>query len=468
MLKQLLYEAQKRKWLLIGLLVGFVITLLPVPRGLTPQGLYIIAISLTITIFIITEPVPLPTVALMIAIFQVLYDVGSPSHIAQSFMSDSVFFILGSLMLATAIVKQNLDKRLALAIVKLTGTKLSHVCLGIVAVSALLASLIGEHTVAAIMLPVGTSLIRLTSDDDEKTRPLGAIIMFCIGYGCSIAGIGTPSGGARNAIMMEYFRSLFSVQVSYFQWIVYAYPMVLVQIPVLSYILLTSFRTEFTSMERPVYLLRQQVAREGRMKPVDWLTVGIFLFTLLLWITMSSHIGMGIIALIGVSLYLATGIVRWEDINSGVNWGVVLLYAAAISLGVGMSETGAAAWLAGKLLAGMEILGLESGLSLLAVVVILTTAVSNTMSPGPAVAILGPIFLDMARLSNTSLLAVGFATAVASSFGYLTVVGSPARTIIYGSGYLRTADYWTAGWKMTLASMVIVMLMAGLYWPFLE
>jgi len=322
--------------------------------------------------------------------------------------------------------------------------------------------------VAAIMLPVGTSLIRLTSDDDRKLRPLAVVIMFCIGYGCSIAGIGTPSGGARNAIMMEYFRSLFGIKVSYLKWMIYAYPMVLIQIPVLGYILLSSFRPEIRDLERSVYLLRQQVVREGKMKPADWLTVGIFLFTLFLWITSSSYIGMGMIALLGVILYLSTGIIRWEDLNAGVNWGVVLLYAASISLGVGMNETGAAAWLAERLLAGMGFFGMQSELPLLIVVVVMTTVVSNTMSPGPAVAILGPIFLDMARISGSSLLSVGFATAIASAFGYMTVIGSPARTIIYGSGYLRTSDYWKSGWKMTLASLLIVLLMAEFYWPLLR
>jgi sodium-dependent dicarboxylate transporter 2/3/5 len=133
-----------------------------------------------------------------------------------------------------------------------------------------------------------------------------------------------------------------------------------------------------------------------------------------------------------------------------------------------MNETGASGWLAAQLLASMGKLGLGSGLPLVAVVVLITTAVSNAMSPGPAVAILGPVFLDVARLSHTSLLVVGFATALASAFGYLTVVGSPARTIIYGSGYLRTRDYWRAGWKMTLVSVGIVLVMAELYWPWLE
>ena len=95
-----------------------------------------------------------------------------------SLMTDSVLFIMGSLMLAVAVVKQKLGKRIAWLIVRFTGTKTSRSCFGISVVSGLLASFIGEHTVAAMMLPVGMILISLTSDDPRKVRNLAAILLF--------------------------------------------------------------------------------------------------------------------------------------------------------------------------------------------------------------------------------------------------------------------------------------------------
>ena len=97
-------------------------------------------------------------------------------------------------MLAVAVVKQNLDKRIAWLIVRITGTKTSRICFGISLVSGLLASFVGEHTVAAMMLPVGITLVTLTSDDPKKVRNLAAVLLFSIAYGASVAGIGTPSG----------------------------------------------------------------------------------------------------------------------------------------------------------------------------------------------------------------------------------------------------------------------------------
>src|SRR5262245_63939924 len=105
-------------------------------------------------------------------------------------MNDSVFFILGSLMLAVAIVKQHLDRRLAVAIFRVTGPKIGRIVLGLGFVSAVLASFIGEHTVAAIMMPVAMSLIRHATNDPKKAPNLTALLLFAVAYSCAIAGLG--------------------------------------------------------------------------------------------------------------------------------------------------------------------------------------------------------------------------------------------------------------------------------------
>ena len=158
------------------------------------------------------------------------------------------------------------------------------------------------------------------------------------------------------------------------------------------------------------------------------------------------------------------GLVRWEDLNSGVNWGVVWLYAAAISLGVQMKDTGAALWVANNFL---EMLpgGMESGIGLYAAVSVLTTLVTNTMSNGAAVAVLGPISLNMATTAGESPLVLGFITAISSAFAYLTVIGTPACTIVYASGYLKTTDFIKVGWKMAVMSTIILLAFAAFYWP---
>jgi sodium-dependent dicarboxylate transporter 2/3/5 len=459
-----LYWVVEHKWLLIAFLVGFILLVPPPPSDLSVHGRQALIIALVAMILFITEPIPLPAIALLIPVFQVLFGINTPTEAAHSFMSDSVFFILGSLMLAVAIVKQRLDRRLAVAIFRFTGPKIEHITLGLVAVSALLASLVGEHTVAAIMMPVSMSLIRHAGENPRDTPKLSALLLFSIAYSCAIAGVGTPSGGARNAIMIEYWSRLFGIQVSYFGWIRYAYPLVILQVPVVAFILLKRFRPEKHDLSTAIRKLRAQVLWEGKMRTRDWLAVGIFLSTLLMWVFLSGHIGLGVPALIGVSLYLVSGLVDWEDLNAGVNWGVFLIYASTISLGVAIEETGAAQWVADHFMQMISLLGITSGVGLLAAVALLTLLVSSFISRAPALGILTPIVLTMARETGTSVLAMGFITAISSAFTYMTVIGSPPNTIIFSSGYLQPRDYLRAGSWLTLASLIVLLLYAVTYW----
>ena len=468
------YFFWEKRWFFVAMALGFAMMTMPQPDGLTREGQIVLTMSAIAIVLFVTEPVPLPTVALLIIVGQVILLGLESTTVAKTLMTDSVLFIMGSLMLAVAVVKQKLDKRIAWLIVRVTGTKTSRICFGISVVSGILASFVGEHTVAAMMLPVGITLITLTSDDPKKVRGLAAVLLFSISYGCSVAGIGTPSGGARNAIMIGYWKEFFydptnpethKFLIDYVTWIVYAYPVFLIQLPFVTLILLRTFKPEYTNLSRAVAKLRQQIIVEGPMKPGDWLSILFFGLILVGWVMLSGEFGMGTIAVMGAALFLIAGLVKWEDINSGVNWGVVLLYAAAISLGVQMKDTGAAQWIAGNFLALLTPLGASEGIGLWAAVSALTTLVTNTMSNGAAVAVLGPIVLKLATVANESPIVLGFITAISSAFAYLTVVGTPACTIVYASGYLKTTDFLIVGWRMVLMSVVLMILAASLYWP---
>ena len=468
------YYFWEKRWFFVAVALGFLMMAMPQPEGLTREGQIVLTMSAIAIILFVTEPIPLPTVALLIIVGQVILLGLDSTTVAKTLMTDSVLFIMGSLMLAVAVVKQKLDKRIAWLIVRVTGTRTSRICFGISVVSGLLASFVGEHTVAAMMLPVGITLITLTSDDPKKVRGLAAVLLFSISYGCSVAGIGTPSGGARNAIMIGYWKEFFfdptnpetrKFLIDYVTWITYAYPVFLIQLPFVTFILLRTFRPEYANLSRAVAKLRQQIIAEGPMKPADWLSILFFLMILVGWVTLSGEFGMGTIAVIGAALFLIAGLVKWEDINSGVNWGVVLLYAAAISLGVQMKDTGAARWIAENFLALLTPFGASEGIGLWAAVSALTTLVTNTMSNGAAVAVLGPIVLKLATVANESPIVLGFITAISSAFAYLTVVGTPACTIVYASGYLKTTDFLIVGWRMVLMSVVMMILAASLYWP---
>jgi solute carrier family 13 (sodium-dependent dicarboxylate transporter), member 2/3/5 len=324
---------------------------------------------------------------------------------------------------------------------------------------------------------VGVTLISLTSQDGAKVKNLAAVLLLSISYGCAIAGIGTPSGGARNAIMIGYWKDFFfdptnpetrRYVMDYLTWMKYAYPMFLLQLPIVTALLFWTFKPEQRDLSRAVARLRTQVAMDGPLNAQGWASIGLFIATIIGWIAFSEQLGLGIVAIGGAIAFLVAGLVRWEDINGGVNWGVVLLYAAAISLGLQMKETGAAEWLARSFISALTPLGLGEGAGLALAVALLTTFVTNTMTAGAAVAVLGPVVLKAASVSGADPLNIGFVTAISSAFAYITAAAHPAFTIIYASGYLKTSDFIKAGWRMTIVSLVLIMLMSLFYWPLLQ
>src|SRR5262249_53577081 len=155
-------------------------------------------------------------------------------------------------------------------------------------------------------------------------------------FGCAYSGIGTPSGGARNAIMMEYWARLAKTRISYLRWIGYGYPLLLLQIPILYLVLRRSFRFENVDLRTTMVRLRRKVRTVGGLHARDWITILVLAITILAWMLFSSEWGLGIPGVLGVSLMMMLGILDWEDINHRVNWGVILLYGGSVSMGVGM------------------------------------------------------------------------------------------------------------------------------------
>ena len=462
-LSNFLFWVSRKKWLILAFLLSISFFYIPSPEGLTPKGHRTLIIVLVALVLIISESIPLPAVAILILIMEVILGVDTADGVASSFMSDAVFFILGSLMLAVSIVYQGLDKRLALGVINITGNKTWRIVLGFVTISALLSSFIGEHTVAAMMLPVVLALIRNAGLETGKATRLSTVLLFSIAYGCAIGSIGTPSGGGRNVIMIGYLSEFGMAELSYLTWMKFAYPMLLLEIPITAIVLWYTFTPSQKILDSAVRKLKVQVAKTGDLTVNQFMAIGIFLLVFVGWVFLSPFIGLGIVALSGVFLYLSFGLIEWQEINRNTNWGVILLFGSAISLGIQMKETGAALWVAEGTLHYLEIIFQDAAVVRWFVSVVITGILTNLLSNAATVAVLGPIVLDM----GGNPLITGIMTSIASSFAYLTIVASPTCMIIHSTGLITSSDYLKAGWKLFIISVVLLLLISMFYWPVL-
>ncbi len=458
-LSNFLFWATQKRWFIYAIIIGLILILLPHPKGLSDQAYTSIVILITALILIIKEPIPLPAIAIYILLTQIYGGIDSADGIAKAFMNDAVFFIMGSLMLAVVIIRQGWDSRIALGILKITGNKTSNIVFGFLSISAILSSFIGEHTVAAIMLPIGMTLIRFTSSDTEKVKNLAAAILFSIAYGCLIGSAGTPSGGGRNVIMINYFNQS-GLSISYFEWMIKIYPFVIIQIPIVAWIIINTFKPEYKILDSSIRKLVIKVAKSRSMTGRNTVTVIIFILVFLGWIFFSERFGLGTIALTGVFLYILGGFVRWNDLSRHTHWGVIILFGATISLGTSIRSTGASLWLADQVImlfgSMMDTFPFFSDL----IVIMITAAMTNILSSSATVAVLGPITMNL----TPDMMHIGLVTAVSSAFGYFTAVAAPACTIVYSSGMIKASDFVRLGARIGLVSILLLMIYINTYW----
>jgi len=439
-----------------------------------------IGMGLFVVVCFLTECIPLPAVAFCIGLILVFTGVLSRNEVAMLYWSDACWFIMGSLMFAAAFVKTGVDKRICMAMFKkLAVPNIKWITLIFFLIIAPLASFISDHALAAMFLPIGMLLYQnsLTNEVPED-KELAKLLMISIAMACNIGGPGAPSGGARNVIMMTYLTDMFGVDIGYFQWVTYCFPFVIIMIPITWFITNLRFRPKIISLAPAMDQLKTEIDKMGGWNKKQIWSLIIFFIMVFGWFTEKTfynmgiypiRLGIGVIAVAGAVAYILAGVVNWRDYQEKVDWGVVWLYAGAIIFGRTLDSTGAAFWLARSVIEFLSQFGMEAGLPLMIVSNGLTSILTNLMADGPAAASVGPIALNMAGIVHpgTSYLPfMAMATAMASSFAYCLIIGTPPNAIVYASGYLEPKDYLRVGIPMFFIANVVLLFLTGVYWTF--
>jgi sodium-dependent dicarboxylate transporter 2/3/5 len=453
-------------------------------RAAADKGAWQIKVAVAMGAFVVlcflTECIPLPGVAFCVGLILVSTGVLDREEVAMLYWSDACWFIMGSLMFAAAFVKTGVDKRVCLMMFrKLAVPNVRWITLTLFVIITPLAAFISDHALAAMFLPIGMLLYQNSLSLEVQEDPeLGKMLMITIAMACNLGGPGAPSGGARNVIMMTYLNDMFGFDIGYFQWMTYCFPFVLLMIPVGWLMINWRFRPKITSLAPAMEHLKSEISKMGPWNRKQIISLIIFVVMVFGWFTEKAfyqmgiypiRFGIGVIAVGGAVAYLLTGVVNWRDYQEKVDWGVVWLYAGAIIFGRALDSTGAAYWLARSTIEVLTPLGVDSGLPLLALSNGLTAVITNLMADGPAAAAVGPIALNLASLAHpgsTYLPFMAMSTAIASSFAYCLIIGTPPNAIVYASGYLEPRDYLRVGIPIWILVNITLLLITAFYWNF--
>jgi len=450
-------------FIVIAFLILAIFYLAPTPDGLSHSGQVMIGILLMAAILWITEPIPLAVTGLLIMIIQPIMHVLPPQEVFSSFGNQAIFFLVGAFIIAGAIEKHGLHRRIALRFLSQFEKSPRLFTFGIMSSCAFLSFVMPEHGVAALFLPIVVSIL-IAMKITPRQSNFGKISMLSVAYGCSIGSLGTLVGGARNPLTIGVLSDLTPpINVTFFDWVIYSMPVVFISLPIVWLILQFSFPIEIKDISAAKKEIKNQVNKAGKMSKKETIVLIILIITILLWVFFSSHqyFGLAVIAILGSILLFLTRTINWNDVEKRVPWGIILLYGGAITLGIGIQKTGAGSWIVNSL---FHSVGINTYIVVL-VIIILTILLTNIMSNIGAVAIMLPIGIAIAtEIPGISPLLASMIIALSGGLAFMLVIATPGNAITYSSGYFSTKDLFKAGSLSNIACVMVIFFVATTYW----
>jgi solute carrier family 13 (sodium-dependent dicarboxylate transporter), member 2/3/5 len=465
----------------VGLFLGpavFVAMLLaPPPAGMSEAAWATAAVGTLMAAWWISEAVPIPVTALLpIPLFPLL-GIGTITEATAPFANPLIFLFMGGFLIAIAMQRWNLHRRIALGIIAAVGTKPSSIILGFMIASAFLSMWVSNTATALMMLPIGMSIIALgsklpssTAADQQAVKHFGIALMLGIAYGCNIGGLGTLIGTPPNALLAAFMLENHGVEIGFAQWMMLGVPLVLIGIP-LAYLVLTriSFPLHLTELPGGEDIIHEERHKLGPMSHQELKVAIVFGVTALLWMlrpVLQDYVrglsDAGIAVAAGISLFLIPSRLRQGEFlldwaaTAKLPWGILILFGGGLSLAAAVTRTGFDQYI------GLLVVGFDAWPTVLLLafsvlmILLLTEMTSNTATAAAFLPVLGAAAVGIGE--NPLLFLVP--AAVAASCAFMLPVATPPNAIVYGSGLLTIPMMIRAGGWLNLCFIGLVMLAA--------
>ena len=468
--------------LILGPALFLIILLWFHPEGLSKEANAILASTIWIAVWWITEAVPIAITSLLPVVLFPLTGGMELAETTASFGHRYIFLYIGGFILAIAIERWNLHKRIALNIIQLIGTNVKNVILGFMVATAFLSMWISNTASSVMMLPIGMSIISQLMDNpktvENENQNFGKALMLAIAYSASIGGMATLIGTPPNLVLATIVQETYGIEITFSKWFMFGLPISLILLAIcwkyLTEIAFTFKQKKFPGGRNEI---NKQLKSLGKLSYEEKMVLLIFVGTAFAWITRSfllqkliPNLDDTIIAVIaGILLFILPAsksknrkLINWEEAVK-LPWGILLLFGGGLALAQGFKTSGLAEWIGGQLtlLEGASIFILL--LFLIALVNFLTEITSNLATTAMILPILAPLSLVLDV--NPFMLMVG--ATVAASCAFMLPVATPPNAVVFGSGYLRIPDMAKTGVWMNLFSIIFLTIMVYFLLPIL-
>ncbi len=464
-----------RQW--IGWLIGpgclLLTLLLDPPESLSPEGWRTIGVALLMATFWITESVPIPATALLpLVLFPALH-LGEIKEASAPYANPLIFLFLGGFLIALAMQRWNLHRRIAIGLIGRMGTRPTRIVAGFLVAAAFISMWVSNTATALMMLPIGMSVIELLPKGPERaaSRGFATALMLAIAYGATTGGMATLIGTPPLALLAGFVNDIYHFDIGFGRWMAIGLPVTLVSLPIVFLVLTrVAFRLDREELPGMRELIAENRSELGPPSRGEISVAIVFSATALCWIfqpllaramPMISDTTIAIaggLALFAIPVNIRRGefVMTWEA-TRGLPWDVLILFGGGLSLANAIQTHGVADYLGG-------LAGVLSGLPVILVVsvlcfgiLLLTELTSNTATAATFLPIVGAVAVSLGQ--NPLLFLIP--TALAANCSYMMPVGTPPNAIVFGSGAVRLPEMARAG---LILNVILVPVIVGVVW----
>jgi len=449
------------------------------PEGMSENGYHLLAIVAWMAVWWISEVVPIAVTALLPILLFPSSGILPIEETGANYGHKYIFLFIGGFILANAIQKWNLHKRIALNIILKLGGSTDKIILGFMIATAFLSMWISNTATTVMMLPIALSVIAQLQDHPEtlenENKTFGKALMLGVAYSASAGGIATLIGTPPNLIFAGFIQKTFDTEIAFFDWLIIGLPVsIILLLFIWFYLTKYAFKLNENGFpggkEKVIVLLKEM----GPMKNEEKKVLTLFVFTIFFWITRKYLINPFIPdfddSMIAISCALILFIIpsserseplmKWKDAIT-IPWGILLLFGGGLSIANAFQKTGLDKWIGEQL----EVFSFSSSIIALLVIIAAVNFLTEMTSNMATTAMLLPVMIPVANILDLHpfLLLVG--TTMAASCAFMLPVATPPNAVVFGSKLLKISDMVKAGILINVFSIILILAMVYFVLP---
>lgn len=454
-----------------GPVIFLVVLASPEPEGLSADALRTAAALLWIIIWWGTEAVPIAITSLLPLVLLTMLGIDSMAVVAGRYSSPVVYLLIGGFILALALEKAQLHRRLALMVLRRFSGSAAAIIGGFMIATALMSMWISNTASTLIMVPIALSVVaeaRGSAAGERGVQKFEVALLLAVAFSASVGGLGTMVGSPPNLLMVGFLKQEMGIDISFVDWLKIGLPVVALLLPVI-WLSLTRFSFPITNRDIDLPAAHRQIqanfAQMGKMTRVERRVALVFAAVAMCWVTrplLQGLPGLGqlsdtVIALAGaIALFLVPSgqggsLMDW-DTAKRLPWNVVLLYGGGMAIAGAMTTSGLTDWLVAEVIDA-------DGWSLFAVmlsVTALTLFLTELTNNSAALATLLPVLAGIAVLHDYPLLVLIVPATLATSCAFMLPVATPPNAIVFGTGKVTIPQMAAAGVALNLLGLLVI------------